>query len=372
MRFNQKIDPKSGRDFSSGLTNNEVLESRAKHGSNDLTPPARESWVKLLLSKFDDPIIKLLLFATLLSFITGYFHGSIVESLGIILAIFLATFIAFINEYKAGKEFDILNQINDKTLVKVYRERAVTQVPKSDIVVGDVIILAQGDEIPADGKVLDSMELRVNESSLNGESVPARKTHEYVKSFNGTYSPNFVCRGTTVAEGEGVMEVTAVGDNTEIGNTARQASELTGAETPLNRQLNKLSKLIGKIGFTIAGLTFSALVIRDIILGVITFEATLDNLTILLSFFMIAVTLIVVAVPEGLAMSVTLSLAYSMRRMTAGNTLVRKMHACETMGATSVICTDKTGTLTQNQMTVMHCSADVTKEFASSIALKTL
>lgn len=369
MRFNQKIDPKSGRVATPGLTNQQVLESRAKHGSNNLTPPARESWVKLLLSKFNDPIIKLLLFATLLSFITGYFHGSIIESLGIILAIFLATFIAFINEYKAGKEFDILNQINDKTLVKVYREGAVKQIPKSDIVVGDIVILAQGDEIPADGKVIDSMELRVNESSLNGESVPARKTREYVKSFNGTYSPNVVCRGTTVAEGEGVMEVTAVGDNTEIGNTARQASELTGAETPLNRQLNKLSRLIGKIGFTIAGLTFTALVVRDLILGIITFEATLDNLTILLSFFMIAVTLIVVAVPEGLAMSVTLSLAYSMRKMTAGNTLVRKMHACETMGATTVICTDKTGTLTQNQMSVMYCSTEVNSEFASSIAL---
>ena len=242
-----------------GLSDKQIEENRAKYGSNDLTPPARESWVKLLLGKFNDPIIKLLLFATLLSFITGYFHGSIVESLGILLAVFLATFLAFINEYKAGKEFDILNQINDTTLVKVYRNGSITQVPKNELVVGDIVIVTQGDEIPADGKLLDTMELSVNESSLNGESAPSRKTHQPVKEFNGTYSPNYIYRGTTVAEGDGIMEVTAVGDNTEIGKTARQAAELTGAKTPLNKQLDKLSGVIGKVGFTVAGLTFAAL-----------------------------------------------------------------------------------------------------------------
>lgn len=352
-----------------GLSDKEILENRAKYGSNDLTPPARESWVKLLLGKFNDPIIKLLLFATLLSFITGYFHGSIVESLGILLAVFLATFLSFINEYKAGKEFDILNQINDTTLVKVYRNGAVTQVPKNELVVGDIVIVTQGDEIPADGKLLQTMELSVNESSLNGESAPSRKTHIPVREFTGTYSPNCIYRGTTVSEGDGIMEVTAVGDNTEIGKTARQAAELTGGKTPLNRQLDKLSGVIGKIGFTVAGLTFAALVIRDYALGIITLSFSLENLTILLSFFMIAVTLIVVAVPEGLAMSVTLSLAYSMRRMTAGNTLVRKMHACETMGATTVICTDKTGTLTQNKMQVQYFSGNANEEFAREVAL---
>ncbi len=352
-----------------GLSDNQIKENRAKYGSNDLTPPARESWVKLLLGKFNDPIIKLLLFATVLSFITGYFHGSIIESLGILLAVFLATFISFINEYKAGKEFDILNQINDTTLVKVYRNGTVTQVPKNELVVGDVVIVTQGDEIPADGKLLEAIELSVNESSLNGESAPSAKTHLPVKEFKGTYSPNFIYRGTTVAEGDGVMEVTAVGDNTEIGKTARQAAELTGAKTPLNKQLDKLSSLIGKVGFAVAGLTFAALVIRDYALGILTFSFSLENLTLLLSFFMIAVTLIVVAVPEGLAMSVTLSLAYSMRKMTAGNTLVRKMHACETMGATTVICTDKTGTLTQNKMQVQYFSGTTDEEFAKEVAL---
>lgn len=353
----------------SGLNDAQVDESRIKNGANDLTPPPRESWVKLLLGKFNDPIIKLLLLATVLSFFTGYFHGSVVESLGILLAVLLATFLSFINEYKAGKEFDILNKINDQTLVKVYRNSAVHQIPKNEVVVGDIVIVNQGDEIPADGVLLDSMDLSANESSLNGESVASKKTHRKVESFNGAYSPNHLYRGTTIAEGDGVMEITAVGDYTEIGKTARQASELTGAETPLNKQLNKLSKIIGKGGLAIAVLTFIALVIRDLALGDLTFSATLDNITTILSFFMIAVTLIVVAVPEGLAMSVTLSLAYSMRKMTAGNTLVRKMHACETMGATTVICTDKTGTLTQNKMKVQHCSVAADENFATAVAL---
>ena len=351
-----------------GLTGTQVEENRAKYGNNDLTPPARESWVKLLLGKFNDPIIKLLLFATLLSFITGYFHGSMVESLGIILAVFLATFLSFINEYKAGKEFDILNKVNDTVPVKVCRNGAVCEIPKNQIVVGDIVVLSQGDEIPADGRLLEAMGLAVNESSLNGESKPSSKSAESVESYSGAYSPNYVFRGTTVTEGEGVFEVTQVGDSTEIGKTARQASELTGAETPLNKQLNNLSGVIGKVGFAVAGLTFIALVVRDLALGILTFEATLDNFTILLSFFMIAVTLIVVAVPEGLAMSVTLSLAYSMRKMTAENALVRKMHACETMGAATVICTDKTGTLTQNKMVVHHFSGNVDEFFAMSVA----
>ncbi len=351
-----------------GLTSTQVAENRAKFGSNDLTPPSRESWVKLLLGKFNDPIIKLLLFATVLSMITGYFHGSMVESLGIILAVFLATFLSFINEYKAGKEFDILNKVNDTVPVKVYRDGTVCEVPKNEIVVGDIVVLAQGDEIPADGKLLESMDLAVNESSLNGESKDSIKTHVPVKSFNGAYSPNFVYRGTTVSEGDGVFEVTNVGDNTEIGKTARQASEITGSETPLNKQLNALSSVIGKVGFGVAALTFIALVVRDAAIGVLTFEATLENLELLLSFFMIAVTLIVVAVPEGLAMSVTLSLAYSMRKMTAENSLVRKMHACETMGAATVICTDKTGTLTQNKMEVQYFSGILDALFATQVA----
>lgn len=353
----------------SGLTQEQVLSSRTKYGDNNLTPPKRESWVILLMSKFKDPIIKLLLFATFLSLITGYFNNSMAESIGIIIAVFLATFLSFINEYKAGKEFDILNTINDQTSVTVHRDNSIIQIPKNELVVGDIVVLNQGDEIPADGILLESMDMSVNESSLNGESKPSKKTHIKVSSFLGAYSPNNLYRGTSIIEGDGIMEVTAVGDNTEIGKTARQASELTGGETPLNKQLAKLSSIIGKIGFAIAGLTFIALIIRDLIKGILTLSPTLDNFSIILSFFMIAVTLIVVAVPEGLAMSVTLSLAYSMRRMTANNTLVRKMHACETMGATTVICTDKTGTLTQNKMRVQYYSKPLDDFFAKAVSL---
>lgn len=352
-----------------GLTEEQVEKSRKEHGENVLTPPVRDPWWKLFLAKFNDPIIKLLLFATLLSLIVGYFHGSMTESIGIIIAVLLATVLSFINEYRAGKEFDVLNQINDSEPVKVYRESGVTEIPKTEIVVGDFVIIEQGDEIPADGKVFSSMSLSVNESTLNGESVPANKHSEPVTDFKGTYSPNMCYRGTSVSEGSGVIEVTAVGDATEIGRTARQAAEITGTETPLNKQLDKLSGVIGKVGFIIAGVTFAALVVRGFIIGELAWELSLETATVLLGFFMIAVTLIVVAVPEGLAMSVTLSLAYSMRKMTAGNTLVRKMHACETMGATTVICTDKTGTLTQNRMMVQYCSMDKGDRLSEAVSL---
>lgn len=339
-----------------GLNEQQVLASRQQHGANTLTPAERIPAWKLFLQKFNDPIIKLLLFATLLSFITGYFHGSFAESFGILIAVFLATFLSFINEYRAAKEFDVLNQINDSVLVKVYRDGNVVMIPKTEIVVGDYVIVEQGDEIPADGVVVDAMSLSVNESTLNGESVPAEKKPGEVLEFEGAYAPNKIYRGTTVSEGSGVMEVFAVGDATEIGKTARQATELTGQQTPLNQQLDKLSGIISKISFIVAGTTFLALCVLDFVVQGKPFDWTMETFEMLLSFFMIAVTLIVVAVPEGLAMSVTLSLAYSMRRMTASNTLVRKMHACETMGATTVICTDKTGTLTQNRMRVKEAA----------------
>ena len=352
-----------------GLDDAQVLKSRAGHGSNVLTPPAREPWWKLFLSKFNDPIIKLLLFATVLSMIVGYFHGSMTESIGIIIAVLLATVLSFVNEYKAGKEFDVLNQINDSEPVKVYRNSQVTEIPKTEIVVGDFVIIEQGDEIPADGKVVSAMSLSVNESTLNGESVPAAKQVEEDPDFKGTYPVNMCYRGTTVSEGSGVLEVVAVGDSTEIGKTARQAAEITGAATPLNKQLDRLSGVIGKVGFAIAGITFIALVVRGFIIGELHWDLSLETASVILGFFMIAVTLIVVAVPEGLAMSVTLSLAYSMRRMTAQNTLVRKMHACETMGATTVICTDKTGTLTQNKMVVQHCSMEKGDMLSEAVSL---
>ena len=280
-----------------GLNEQQVLASRQQHGANTLTPAERIPAWKLFLQKFNDPIIKLLLFATLLSFITGYFHGSFAESFGILIAVFLATFLSFINEYRAAKEFDVLNQINDSVLVKVYRDGNVVMIPKTEIVVGDYVIVEQGDEIPADGVVVDAMSLSVNESTLNGESVPAEKKPGEVLEFEGAYAPNKIYRGTTVSEGSGVMEVFAVGDATEIGKTARQATELTGQQTPLNQQLDKLSGIISKISFIVAGTTFLALCVLDFVVQGKPFDWTMETFEMLLSFFMIAVTLIVVAVP---------------------------------------------------------------------------
>ncbi len=359
-----------------GLNSRQIDESRAKYGSNVLTPAKRESWFRLLLGKFNDPLIKILLVAAAVSIAIGFFseESSVIESIGIIVAIFLATFISFINEYKAGKEFDILNKLSDTSLVKVIREdpkgdSVVMQIPKNEVVVGDYVIVASGDEIPADGVLCESVELKVNESSLNGESSPSAKYAGKVEKYDTAYSPNRLYRGTTVSEGEAVYKVVAVGDSTEIGKTAHQAGEMTGTTTPLSRQLEKLGRVIGKAGIWIAVLTFVILCLRDIILGqfVAPFWST-HNIALIIKFFMIAVTLIVMAVPEGLPMSIALSLAYSMRKMTAQNTLVRKMHACETMGATTVICTDKTGTLTLNKMRVSFCSAEVDGMFAAGVS----
>ncbi len=335
-----------------GLNNIEVEQSRNAHGSNILTPPPSIPWWKLLFEKFKDPIIILLLFAAIVALIAGYFEHSYAEGLGILLAIILATTIGFFNEYKAGKEFDILNQVNNDTAVKVVRNGEPVEIPKRDVVVGDIVLLEQGDEVPADGTLLEAIALSVNESALNGESLPSRKTADPVADYKTAYSPNVVLRSTTVSEGQGTMQVSTVGDATEIGRTAREATEISGEETPLNKQLNRLTKIIGKAGFAIAGSTFLLLVLRDYLGGGLAFEWSFATLNTLLTYFMIAVTLIVVSVPEGLPMSVTMSLAYSMRKMTRTNNLVRRMHACETMGATTVICTDKTGTLTQNKMSV--------------------
>lgn len=359
-----------------GLTKTQVTESRIRYGSNVLTPAKRESWVRLLLSKFNDPLIKILLVAAAVSIAIGFFspESSLIESLGIVTAIFLATFISFINEFKAGKEFDILNRINDTSLVKVIRrndggESVVMQIPKSEVVVGDYVLVSTGDEIPADGDICECADLKVNESSLNGESRPSFKQAERAETYDTAYSPNRLYRGTTVSEGDGVYKVSAVGDSTEIGRTARQASEITGASTPLSRQLDRLGKLIGKVGIWVAVLTFMTLCARDIVFGKFTMPLfSAHNMLTIIRFFMVAVTLIVMAVPEGLPMSITLSLAYSMRKMTAQHTLVRKMHACETMGAATVICTDKTGTLTLNKMQVHFCSAGADSLFAAGVS----
>ncbi|MBR5399361.1 MAG: calcium-translocating P-type ATPase, PMCA-type [Bacteroidales bacterium] len=357
-----------------GLNNRQVEESRQKYGSNVLTPPKREHWLLQLMGKFKDPLIIILSIAAAISLtITLVFgKGSLLESAGIIIAIILATMVSFLNERKAGKEFDILNKISDEAPVKALRQKengesAVVLIPKSEVVVGDYIILNLGDEVPADGTVVQAVDLKVNESSLNGESKPSSKKAEPVSEFKTAYSPNKVYRGTTVSEGEGTMLVETVGDSTEIGKTARAAAETTGVQTPLTRQLSKLGSQIGKVGITVSILVFVALFIYEYHNG-LDLSST-EGISHLVTMFMLAVTLIVMAVPEGLPMSISLALAYSMRKMTAQNALVRKMHACETMGASTVICTDKTGTLTQNKMKVAECTLKNNEDTAIAISL---
>lgn len=340
-----------------GLSDEQVLKSRNKHGFNLLTPPKRSSMWKLYLEKFKDPVIQILLVAAVLSLVISVIEGEYAETIGIFFAIFLATGIGFYFEYDANKKFDLLNEVNEETPVTVMRNGKIHEVPKKDIVVGDVVILNTGEEIPADGILLEAVSLQVNESSLTGELMVSKTIDEVFFQKDATYPSNQVFRGTTILDGHGIMEVINVGDATEIGKVAKQATNEETEQTPLNAQLKKLADFIGRVGFIIAILTFAIFTVKD--LYVYISSRTIDEwqegihiAQIVLKYFMMSVTLIVVAVPEGLPMSVTLSLALNMRRMLKTNNLVRKMHACETMGAITVICTDKTGTLTQNQMQV--------------------
>lgn len=424
-----------------GLTDQQVLDSRQKYGENMLTPPEKEPLWKLFLEKFEDPIIRILLIAAFLSLgiaivehITkGVGHYS--ETIGIFCAIFLATGVAFWFELDANKKFDVLNQVNDDDLVMVIRNNNVCQVPKREVVVGDVVLLEMGNDVPADGELLEAVTLQMDESCLTGEPSIDKTTDPKEFEEGVTYPSNCVLRGTKVINGHGMMCVTKVGDATEFGQVAEKSAEMVEGQTPLNRQLDSLAKFIGVIGMLLAVLTFAVLFVKDlffnaspdapqyslgqlglvgaVIIGAVValskvwmpivydaFElmgkekeipksveeggwlkwlgiglltavvlaasgfvfgvnplnadswVSLDTAGHILQYFMVAVTLVVVAVPEGLPMSVTLSLAMSMRRMLKANNLVRKMHACETMGATTVICTDKTGTLTQNQMQI--------------------
>lgn len=414
-----------------GLNPQQVAESREKYGSNSLTPAPRTPLWKLFLEKFSDPVIRILLIAAFLSLGISFVHGEYYETIGIFCAIFLATGVAFWFEVDAARKFDILNQVNDDSPVRVIRDGQVREVGKRDIVVGDIILLETGDEIPADAELLEAVSLQVNESNLTGEPSASKTIHPEDFKKDATYPGNHVLRGTTVIDGHGMARVIRVGDATEFGKVARQATVKSEEITPLNRQLDRLAKLIGVVGFALALITFMALFLKDIFdgqdnftlgqigllgavllgaavalakvwvpivydafylagkpkempaaiekrgwivwvsLGLLTFLAialigflfgvqpfepsswiSLDAAGRILNYFMVAVTLIVVAVPEGLPMSVTLSLALSIRKMLKSNNLVRKMHACETMGATTVICTDKTGTLTKNQMSV--------------------
>ena len=343
--------------FHLGLTDQEVLQSREKYGANLLTPPKRPSLLKLYLEKFEDPVVRVLLIAAVFSLIISVIENEYAETIGIIAAILLATGIGFYFEYDANKKFDLLNAVNEETLVKVIRNGRIQEIPRKDVVVGDIVVLETGEEIPADGELIEAISLQVNESNLTGEPVINKTIIEADFDEEATYASNLVMRGTTVVDGHGSMKVLRVGDATEIGKVARQSTEQTTEPTPLNIQLTKLANLIGKIGFTVAGLAFLIFFIKDVVLyfdfGALNgWHDWLPVLERTLKYFMMEVTLIVVAVPEGLPMSVTLSLALNMRRMLATNNLVRKMHACETMGAITVICTDKTGTLTQNLMQV--------------------
>jgi Ca2+-transporting ATPase len=421
-----------------GLTSAEAERSRQKHGPNVLTPPQRDPWWRLYLEKFDDPVIRILMIAAVIAVGVGAVDGKYLEGIGILCAIFLATTLAFLNEYRANREFDILNEVSDDVSVKVMRDGRYSSVPRRDVVVGDVVLIEAGEEAPADGVLLEAVSLQVDESRLTGESLPADK-RVMGRGVPGSladaaYPENRILRSTMIADGHGIIRVTAVGDSTEIGKTARAAAEKPEEPTPLTRQLDRLSKVIGVFAFGVAGLLFIALVTRGVLtnelqllpahwvfVGILLVSAMVmalhawlpsvfDALQLMgrsprppawltepgvkdwlrtvvtgaiifatgssaaigmgwmsaspsewisrsaggefLTFFMVAVTLVVVAIPEGLAMSVTLSLAYSMRKMIASNNLVRRMHACETIGAASVICSDKTGTLTLNQMQV--------------------
>ena len=341
-----------------GLTDVQVTESRLKHGCNELTPPAKTPLWKQFLEKFSDPIIRILLLAWALSIGVSTYHviageagaNAFLEPVGILIAILLATGIGFAFEVSANRKFDILNQIGDESPVKAVRNGHIVEIPKKEVVVGDILLLNTGDEIPADGTLLESISLQVNESSLTGEPVANKFADQTRNDSRATYPSYMVLNGSTVLEGHGVMQVTTVGDHTEYGKVYQGAQIENDIKTPLNIQLDKLADLITKISYTIA-----ALIIAIRCITFFTGEHPTDWLSIgqyILNTIMIAVTIIVVAVPEGLPMSVTLSLAMSMKRMLTANNLVRKMHACETMGAASVICTDKTGTLTQNQMQV--------------------
>lgn len=340
-----------------GLSQEEVIKSREQHGKNLLTPPKQKEWWQLYLEKFKDPIIIILLVALGVSFVVGFIEGSLIESIGILVAIILATGVGFWMEYSAKKKFDILNQISDTENVKVIRNNGTTmEIPKDELVVGDIVILSAGDEIPADIELLEAIEFKVDESTMTGESVAVgkrAKINEEETWNDSGFAPFLVLRSTKITEGSGVGVVIKVGDETEIGKTTRQAMEETGGETPLNKQLDGLAGLVSKAAFTMAGLLLLFLNIHHF--GFTDFDSGLLNiLGTEVKFFMMAVTLIVVAVPEGLPLASTLSLAFSMKTMARENNLVKKMHACETIGAVNVIFSDKTGTLTQNKMKVVE------------------
>lgn len=333
-----------------GLTDEQVKQSREQHGKNVLTPPQRTSLWKLYLDKYRDPIIQILLVAAFVSLILAFIEKNFMETIGIFVAVFLATTVGFYFERDAAKKFNLLTSLSEEQPVKVRRNGKVMEIPRHDVVVGDVVLVEVGDEVPADGELIVCNDLQINESALTGEPV-AEKSLE--GGGDGAYPRNVILRSTMVMNGRGEFVVTAVGDATEIGKVAKKSTEQTSVETPLHMQLDKLAKMISKVGSVVSVAAFFIFLIHDILTNPVWGGKDYFYMAeIVLKYFMMAVTLIVMAVPEGLPMAITLSLALNMRRMLKSNNLVRKLHACETMGAVTVICTDKTGTLTQNKMQV--------------------
>ena len=333
-----------------GLTDEQVKQSREQHGKNVLTPPQRTSLWKLYLDKYRDPIIQILLVAAFVSLILAFIEKNFMETIGIFVAVFLATTVGFYFERDAAKKFNLLTALSEEQPVKVRRNGKVMEIPRHDVVVGDVVLVEVGDEVPADGELIVCNDLQINESALTGEPVTEKSLEG---GGDGAYPRNVILRSTMVMNGRGEFVVTAVGDATEIGKVAKKSTEQTSVETPLHMQLDKLAKMISKVGSVVSVAAFFIFLIHDILTNPAWGGKDYFYMAeIVLKYFMMAVTLIVMAVPEGLPMAITLSLALNMRRMLKSNNLVRKLHACETMGAVTVICTDKTGTLTQNKMQV--------------------
>ena len=364
-----------------GLTAAEVLKSRAEHGENVLTPPKRLSLWRLYLEKYEDPIIRILLVAAVISMGLAVFSGEYVETIGIILAVLFATTVGFYFERDAAKKFDVLTALGEEQPVKVVRDGRPQQIARREVVVGDVVLVETGDEIPADGILAEATDLQVDESSLTGEQLTTKGPLQtslipMEKGLEGAsaeaYPKDMLLRSSMVMNGSGRMTVTAVGDETEIGRVARQATEQTSVKTPLNMQLDRLAKLISKVGTSVSVLAFVLFLGHDVLTQPLWHtDNYLEMVTVVMRYFMMAVTLIVMAVPEGLPMAVTLALALNMRRMLQSNNLVRKLSASETMGAVTVICTDKTGTLTENRMQVWEMLSDDYDFLAEAIALNT-
>ena len=338
-----KYDPR-------GLSPQEVEQSRSRHGENIITPPKDDSVWRLFVEKFRDPIIRVLLVAACLSLAVAFIDRDFTETIGILCAIVLATCVGFWFEWDAMRRFRRLNRVNDDVPVKVMREGTVREIPRREVVVGDVVYVENGETVPADGVLAEAVSLRINESTLTGEPEVDKTVDSRHFDPDATYPSNELLRGTTVVDGYGVMVVRAVGDGTEAGKVTLQSAAENDVQTPLNRQLTRLSRMIGRLGIVLAVVIFAAMLIKAFAGGGLAASGWVHISKEVLHIFMVSVAIIVMAVPEGLPMSITLSLAMSMRRMLRTNNLVRRMHACETMGAVTVICTDKTGTLTQNRM----------------------